>query len=197
MSYLLPRAALERLLSPALLFLDRVGVRPNHVSLLGAAGNVLAGVLAGRGELLGAGLAAWGFSVLDAVDGPLARATGRQSRFGSVLDAVLDRVSEAAVLGGLAYLYLRRGDQEGALLALVATVASFMVSYVRARAEVVGIPLREGLLARPERVFIIGLGLIINEVKAVLWVLAVAASLTAAHRLFLAHRRSRQEEEEA
>ncbi|MCS7276054.1 MAG: CDP-alcohol phosphatidyltransferase family protein [Dehalococcoidia bacterium] len=197
MSYLLPRAALERYLSPALLFLDRVGVRPDHVSLLGAAGNVLAGVLAGRGELLGAGLAAWGFSALDAVDGPLARATGRQTRFGSVLDAVLDRVSEAAVLGGLAFLFLRHGDQEGALLAFVAAVASFLVSYVRARAEVVGIPLREGLLARPERVFILGLGLIINEVKVVLWVLAVAASLTAAHRLFLAHRRTRQEEEEA
>ncbi|GBD12271.1 CDP-diacylglycerol--inositol 3-phosphatidyltransferase [bacterium HR24] len=193
MSYLLPRAALERFLSPALLFLDRIGVRPDHVSLLGAAGNVLAGVLAARGELLGAGLAAWAFSALDAVDGPLARATGRQSRFGSVLDAVLDRVSEAAVLGGLLHHFLQQGEEEGALLAFVAVVASFLVSYVRARAEIVGVPLREGLLARPERVFILGLGLIIDQVVPVLWVLAVAAAATAAHRLFLAHRRTRQE----
>ncbi len=195
MSYLFPRAALERLLSPALLLLDRAGVRPDHLSLLGAAGNVLAGVLAGRGELLGAGLAAWGFSALDMVDGALARATGRQSRFGSVLDAVLDRVAEAAVLGGLLFFFLRRGDQEGALLSFVAAVASFLVSYVRARAEIVAVPLREGLLARPERVFILGLGLIIDHVKIVLWVLAVAAALTAAHRLFLAHRRTREEGE--
>ncbi len=195
MSYLFPRAALERLLSPALLLLDRAGVRPDHLSLLGAAGNVLAGVLAGRGELLGAGLAAWGFSALDMVDGALARATGRQSRFGSVLDAVLDRVAEAAVLGGLLFLFLRQGDQEGALLSFVAAVASFLVSYVRARAEIVAVPLREGLLARPERVFILGLGLIIDHVKIVLWVLAVVAALTAAHRLFLAHRRTRKEGE--
>jgi CDP-diacylglycerol--glycerol-3-phosphate 3-phosphatidyltransferase len=195
MSYLFPRAALERLLAPALLRLDRLGVRPDHLSLLGAAGNLAAGVLAGRGELLAAGLAAWGFSALDLLDGALARASGRQSRFGSVLDAVLDRVSEAAVLAGLLYLFLRQGDQEGALLALVATVASFLVSYVRARAELVGLSLREGLLARPERVFILGLGLIIDEVKVVLWVLAVAAALTAAHRLFLAYLRIRREGE--
>jgi len=145
--------------------------------------------------LLGAGLAAWGFSALDMVDGALARATGRQSRFGSVLDAVLDRVAEAAVLGGLLFLFLRQGDQEGALLSFVAAVASFLVSYVRARAEIVAVPLREGLLARPERVFILGLGLIIDHVKIVLWVLAVVAALTAAHRLFLAHRRTRKEGE--
>jgi len=190
MSYLLSRRALERGLRPLVTALARLGLHPNALTLAGAAGNLVAAVLVAKGHFLPGGALVWGASALDLLDGALARATGRQSPFGSVLDAVMDRASEAAVLFALLFHFTSEGDQEGALLAFVAAVASFMVSYVRARAELAGAPMQEGIMARPERVFLLGLGLIIDRVKLVLWAIAVLASLTAAHRLLLAWART-------
>ncbi len=186
MSYLLPRQALERGLGPLVMVLSRLGVHPHVLTLAGGAGNLGAAVLVARGHFLAGGALMWGASALDMLDGALARATGRQSAFGSVLDAVVDRAAEAALFFALLFRFTAEGDREGALLAFVAAIASFMVSYVRARAELTGIAMREGVMARPERVFLLGLGLIIDHVKPVLWVLAVLASLTAAQRFLLA-----------
>jgi CDP-diacylglycerol--glycerol-3-phosphate 3-phosphatidyltransferase len=186
---LLPHSVPRRLTDPIVGVLHRAGVTPNHLTTLGLAGNVGAGVLAARGEFLAAGLLMLASSALDLLDGALARATGRASPFGAVFDSVLDRLSEAAVLGGLSYYYSQHDQQLEVALCFAAVVGSLMVSYVRARAQGHGFELREGLFTRAERVLLMGAALIIGQVaiEAVaiaLWVLAIMANATALQRLY-------------
>lgn len=190
MSSLLPRSLPRRLTDPIVSLLARLGITPNLLTLAGVLGNLGAAVLAGRGQFLAAGIVVLAASGLDLLDGALARATGRVSRFGSILDATMDRVSEAAVLFGLLVLFSGRGERQEVLLAGAALIGSFLVSYVRARAEMVGLPLREGYFSRAERVLVIGIGLIIDQVTIALWIVAIVANLTAAQRLLLAWRRA-------
>ncbi len=185
MSRLLPRSAPRWLTDPIVGALAGVGVTPNMLTLAGVLGNAGAAFLAARGDFLPAGIVMLAASSLDMLDGALARATGKATRFGSVFDAVMDRVSEAAVLFGLLYYFSDRGGREEELLIFVALAASFLVSYTRARAEIVDIPLREGLFGRAERVILLGIGLIIDQATVALWILAIAAGATAIQRLAL------------
>lgn len=185
MSRLLPHSAPRWLIDPIVGALSKVGVTPNMLTLAGVLGNAGAAFLAARGDFLPAGIVMLAASSLDMLDGALARATGKATRFGSVFDAVMDRVSEAAVLFGLLYYFSDRGGREEELLIFAAVVASFLVSYTRARAEVVDIPLREGLFGRAERVVLLAIGLMIDQATVALWVLAIAAGATAIQRLAL------------
>ena len=196
MPRLLPHSAPRWLTEPIVGVLAGVGVTPNMLTLAGVLGNAGAGVLAARGDFLPAGVVMLAASSLDLLDGALARATGKVTRFGSVFDAVMDRVSEAAVLFGLLYYFSDRGGREEELLIFAALVASFLVSYTRARAEIVDIPMREGLFGRAERVLVLGIGLIIDQVTVALWVLAVAAGVTAVQRLALVWLRARRSDEQ-
>ncbi len=196
MPRLLPRSAPGWLTEPIVGVLAGVGVTPNMLTLAGVLGNAGAAVLAARGDFLPAGVVMLAASSLDLLDGALARATGQVTRFGSVFDAVMDRVSEAAVLFGLLYYFSDRGGREEELLIFAAVVASFLVSYTRARAETVDIPMREGLFGRAERVLVLGIGLMIDQVTIALWVLAVAAGVTAVQRLALVWLRARSSDEQ-
>jgi len=163
-------------------------VTPNVLTLAGVIGNMTAAVLAADGRFLVAGILMLAFSSLDFLDGALARATGRATDFGSIFDAVMDRVSEAAVLFGLLVWFSNRGDRAEELLIFIAVASSILVSYVRARAEIVGIRLEEGLFTRAPRVVLLAAGLIIGQweedaITVALWILAVAASLTIVERL--------------
>ena len=128
-------------------------------------------------------------------------ATRRATDFGSVFDAVADRVSEAAVLFGLLVYFGDIGRTEDQQLTFVAVVASLLVSYIRARAEIVGVELREGLLSRAPRVLLISAGLILepywdvweSSVHIMLWVLVLMSTLTAAQRLVLVWLKTRWE----
>ncbi len=198
---LLPRRAPARLLDPIVSLLARTGVTPNGLSTAGFLGNVAAGAFAGGGWFLAAGLATLAASALDLLDGGLARATGRVTRFGAVYDSVLDRLSEAAVLGGLLYHYASgHGDTQMSGVVFAALVGSVLVSYVRARAQGEGIDLREGLFTRAERVLLTGAALIIGAawepaVRIALWALAVLANLTAAQRVLAVWQALRGERE--
>lgn len=198
MPSLLPRSAPAWLTDPAVDLLHRLGVTPNMLTLAGVAGNAGAGVLAGYGHFLLAGLVVLVFSSLDFLDGALARKTRTATEFGSVLDAVMDRASEAAVLFGLLVFFSDRGQQTETLLIFAAIVGSILVSYVRARAEIIGMKMREGVFTRLERVVLIGGALILadifNEMDVMtyaLWVLAVLANLTAVQRLAMVWQHSR------
>ncbi|MDA1004113.1 MAG: CDP-alcohol phosphatidyltransferase family protein, partial [Chloroflexi bacterium] len=127
-------------------------------------------------------------SALDMLDGAVARATGRASKFGALYDSVLDRASEAVVLFGIAAYALDRGSREQVLLAFAAVVGSLLVSYVRARAEGLGVALTDGLFRRQERVVLTAAGLILGLLRPALWILAVLSLLTALQRLILAAR---------
>jgi CDP-diacylglycerol--glycerol-3-phosphate 3-phosphatidyltransferase len=190
---LLPHTVPRRLTDPIVGVLARLGLSPNHLTLLGFAGNVGAGALAARGEFIAAGVLSLVASGLDLLDGALARATGRASAFGAVLDSTLDRLSEAALLGGLTFYFAQRGDREEVMLCFIAIVGSVMVSYVRARAENFGLDLREGLFTRPERVLVLSVGLIIDQTRIALWILAAVAGFTALQRLYVVWARFRRD----
>ena len=190
---LLPHTVPRRITDPIVSLLARLGISPNHLTLIGFAGNAGAGALAARGQFLAAGVLSLVASGLDLLDGALARATGRASAFGAVLDSTLDRLSEAALLGGLTFYFARRGDREEVMLCFIAIIGSMMVSYVRARAENFGLDLREGLFTRPERVLVLGVGLIIDQTRIALWILAAVAGFTALQRLYVVWARFRRD----
>lgn len=185
---LLPHRVPRWFTDPIVAVIARTGATPNHLTVLGFLGNVGAAVLAARGDFLFAGLVMLAASALDLLDGALARATGRVSTFGAILDSALDRLSEAAVLGGLAYYFAQRNQREEVVLCFAALTGSFLVSYVKARAEAHGLELPGGLFSRAERVLLLGGGLIISQVRIALWILAIMASATALQRLYQAWR---------
>lgn len=161
------------------------GITPNTISVFGFAGNVLAAWLITREELLMAGIVFLVFSALDMVDGAVARATGLASPFGAVFDAILDRASEALVLAACGWYFADRGEQVQAGFAYAAIFGSIAVSYMRARAEVAGMSMREGLFRRQERVGLLTLGLFFNGLTVVIILLAVLANFTALQRFWM------------
>lgn len=170
------------------------GVTPNMISLFGFGGNLLAAYLITEGQLLGAGIVYLVFSALDMVDGAVARAMGLVSRFGAVFDAVLDRASEALVLVACAWYFVDRGEQVQAGVTYASLFGSIAVSYMRARAEINGLSMREGLFRRQERVALLGLGLLFNGLGAVVWALAVLSNFTAFQRFAMIARSLRTSE---
>ena len=194
---LLPRRAPERLIGPLVRRLDALGVTPDMISYVAIAGNVGAAVLAANGQLVAAGIVMLFFSALDLLDGALARETGKASPYGALLDSVFDRVSEAVVLFGILIYQLDQGHSEESALIFVAMFGSLMVSYTRARAEGLGLELREGLFTRVERVVLLALALITPWLRLGLWILAVLSLLTAAQRFIVAARMLRQRDAEA
>lgn len=166
---------------PVARFLGSLGLTPNILTLSGLMVAGASAFLIAIGSLWSGGIVLLAAGVFDLFDGALARETGRVSRFGALLDSTVDRVSEAVVLLGLLVLYIDRGDTTGLILVYLALVGSLMVSYLRARAEGLGIECKVGLMTRPERVVLLGVGLIVGSwwMPAILVVLGTIASLTA------------------
>ncbi|MCX7622154.1 MAG: CDP-alcohol phosphatidyltransferase family protein [Thermomicrobium sp.] len=170
----------------------RTGLTPNQLTLVGLLLNAAVGAVIGSGELQWGGALLLVAGAFDMLDGAVARATGKVTRFGGVLDSVLDRYSEALVLGGLLAWFVRSdAGSVPVLLCYAAIVGSLLVSYVRARAEGAGIALTQGFFARPERVVVLALGLLLDRPLVVLWLLAVATNLTVLQRLWLVYRATR------
>jgi phosphatidylglycerophosphate synthase len=192
---LVPHKVSSRFTDPFVSPLASLGVTPNMISVAGFAGNLAAASLAAGGHFFAAGIVMLISSALDLLDGALARKTGTVTKFGAVFDSVLDRLSEAAVLAGLLFHFSQRpGHTEEMVLVVAAIVGSMMVSYVRARAEGIGLELREGLFTRAERVLLLAGALVIGfgVVRWALWALAVLSNLTAAQRLFAVWQKTRE-----
>ncbi|MCY3719594.1 MAG: CDP-alcohol phosphatidyltransferase family protein [Anaerolineaceae bacterium] len=171
------------------LALHRLGVSADAVTLAGFALTLLAALFIARGRLQEGGLLLLISLPLDALDGAVARAAQRDSRFGGVLDSTLDRYADAAMFAALVYYFASLGQMEHLALALLALVGSYGVSYVRARAGEAGIELREGLFTRLERALVLLLALLIPGLLLPgLWLLALGCNLTALQRLWLVHR---------
>jgi len=164
------REAFSRYLeSPATRLLVALGVSPDVLTITGFTIAIGAACLAGAGLFLAAGLVFLGASVLDMLDGALARATDRVNAGGALLDSVTDRLSEGALLIGLGVNAALAGMSQGRLIATVvlllsALLFSQMVSYIRARGEGLGMACKVGLMTRPERVMLLSLGLVLQGV---------------------------------
>jgi CDP-diacylglycerol---glycerol-3-phosphate 3-phosphatidyltransferase len=168
--------------------LGRIPVSPNQITVIGVALTFVAAVLAAFGYLRWAGVVLIFAGTFDILDGALARSSGRAYPYGAFLDSTLDRYSEGAIYIGLAaYFASTTGPlQRWLLLATVAALAgSFLVSYVRARAQSLGFTCESGLFARPERVVVTVVGLIFGGavLYGIVFLLAILTNLTALQRI--------------
>ena len=186
----LVRARLPRILNPVAGFLARLGVTPNQLTVIGLLLQVGIGVVLAAGYLRAGGILVLLLSPFDMLDGALARSTHRTSAFGAFLDSTVDRIAEAAIIGGLIVYLLRAGDSPGVVAAYLALVGSFLVSYTRARAEGLGLHGESGLVARPERLVLLALALILNQVVIGLWLLAALTFFTSLQRILHVHRQT-------
>jgi CDP-diacylglycerol--glycerol-3-phosphate 3-phosphatidyltransferase len=154
-----------------------------------------AAALAGTGHLFAAGWVVLLSGFFDIIDGALARHTERVTRFGGVLDSTLDRLSEAAILLGIMayYLYNPAVYREWIVMVIGMTmVASFLVSYIRSRAEAANIDCQVGLFTRTERVIILALGLLINQLTIILVIIALLSIVTVVQRLVHVYQKARK-----
>jgi len=123
--------------------------------------------------------------MFDTIDGRLARDSGRVSKFGALYDSTLDRYSEVIFFFGLAYYFIRMNMHINALVTAVALGGSLMVSYIRARAEGLGFECKVGVLQRPERVLLVGIGGLIHPAALLfsLYIIAIFSNVTAVVRM--------------
>ena len=172
---------------PVLGLLARTPITPSVITWFGFLVTIGAAALIVAGHLFAAGFVVLAAGFFDMLDGALARYTNKVTRFGAVLDSTLDRLSEAVLLLGILVLYAR--EQSVALILLVgaALIGSLLVSYIRARAEALGLECQVGFFTRPERVIVLALGLLLNQffeaLAIALAIVVVLSFFTVGHRL--------------
>jgi CDP-diacylglycerol---glycerol-3-phosphate 3-phosphatidyltransferase len=171
------------LLDPVAGFLNRLGIRPNTVTLIGLAGTVGCAVLIAFGHMTWAGLLLLVMGPVDALDGTLARLRNEASAWGAFVDSVTDRYSELVIFLGFSVYYLLHANPAGVLLAYLAAAGSVLVSYIKARADASRLDANVGLLTRVERYIVLIPGLVFNLPMAVLVIIAIFANFTALQRI--------------
>jgi CDP-diacylglycerol--glycerol-3-phosphate 3-phosphatidyltransferase len=165
----------RRMASRSIAGLARTRVSPNALTAAGVTLCVLAAVVVYfeyRNELLAFWLGAVLFvigSVLDILDGALARKSGKGTPFGAFLDSTTDRISEGFMLGAIALVFSRDGNEVALAFTIAAIAGSFLVSYTRARAEALGLKGDVGLGSRAERVVVIVSGLVLAPWGVLPW----------------------------
>lgn len=164
-------------------FFVRLGLHPNTMTILGLAGNLLAGLVLAHGYIHIGGILVLLMGAFDALDGAMARLKGENTIWGAFVDSVSDRYSELAIIGGVLWYFVHRGDAWGALLAYLAASGAVLVSYVRARAASLNMDVRVGLLTRFERYLVLAPTLALGFPKIGMAILAVGAHITALQRI--------------
>lgn len=191
------RPAVGRVIDPVARALLRVGVTPDAVTVAGVVGILIAAVTAAYGYLLVATIIATFAALTDLLDGAMARARGYSTRFGAFLDSSLDRVADGAVFASLAWWAARNEAWHAMFAALVVLIASQVTSYVRAKAESLGLTANVGIVERPERLIGIGVGGLCGGfgwdpgMYIVLWILAILSVVTVVQRFVVVYRQTR------
>jgi CDP-diacylglycerol---glycerol-3-phosphate 3-phosphatidyltransferase len=190
--YLMTRAAYAKLSRPVAKAALRAGFTPDTITILGTAGSVVAALtLLPIGQLWWGAVAVWVFVLADMLDGAMARERGGGTRFGAVLDATCDRISDGAVFCGLLWWAAFGLDSATLVVAtLICLVTSQVISYIKARAEASGLSGEGGLIERPERLSIVLAGTGLSGLfglpwllHGAMWVLAVASLVTLGQRV--------------
>ena len=186
-----------RFTEPLVRLLAKTSITPSAITWFGFLLTVGAAALIITEHLLVAGLVVLIAGFFDMLDGALARRTNQATRFGAALDSTLDRLSEAVLLLGILSLFLFTEERSAlftflskewaVLLVSVALIGSLLVSYIRARAEALGLECQAGLFTRPERVIVLVLGLLLNQIDNALTIalaiIVVFSFSTAGQRL--------------
>lgn len=190
------RAFFSRLFTPLAAALLKRGISPDAVTIFGTLGVVVGGVvLYPMGELWWGSVFITLFIFTDLLDGNMARQSGQSSPWGAFLDSSMDRIGDAAIFGGLILFFAGRGDDlVNAYLALLCLVLGFVTSYVKAKAESLGLRCEGGIAERADRLVVIlvatgfvGLFLPMWVLTAVLVLLALASAFTVAQRVAMVH----------
>ena len=164
---------------------SRIPVTANQVTMIGFIINVIAAVLVYRESFIAGGVVFLIGSILDVFDGAVARARGEDGPKGAIFDSVLDRTSEAIMFGAIALVFAHDGNEIALFAVIVALTGSFMTSYLRAKAESMGLDGTHGMMARAERVVLIAAALLFAPLGALPWgiiLLAILSAITVAQR---------------
>lgn len=178
------RKVFGKLLNSIAAFLYSLGFSPDLITILGVLGNILAAWFIANGNLFTGGLLVLVFGLFDAIDGSMARLKGGETRFGAFLDSVLDRYSEFAIFFGIFIYSLRDSNPVNCVLVFLATASSVLVSYIRARAQSLGVDTKIGILTRVERYLVIVPSLLFNRPEVGLWIIAILGNITAFQRMW-------------
>lgn len=190
----LSRATFSRVTTPVARTALRLGFTPDGVTIIGTAAAVLGALtLFPTGRLFAGTLVIWFFVMFDMLDGAMARQTGGGTRFGAVLDAACDRISDGAIFAGLLW-WAAFGLHSGSLVVatLICLITSQVISYIKARAEASGLRGDGGLIERPERLIIVLVGAGLTDLPVLpqpwalpvaMWLLALTSVVTVVQRL--------------
>src|SRR3954467_1611618 len=189
-----------KVIEPVAGWLVRRGVHPNTITVFGTLCTVAGGVIYAPGHIP-VGVWFLGLPALfDVLDGTVARRTGKSSTFGAFLDSTLDRVADGAVLGGLAVFYALNPVHHNVpmmAVCLVGLIGAYMTSYIRARAEALGLDAKVGMLQRPERVTLLSapqafFGLALNGwvLGVIIVILTVTAWITVVQRMMFVYQQT-------
>jgi CDP-diacylglycerol--glycerol-3-phosphate 3-phosphatidyltransferase len=189
------RALVSHVVNPTARFLLRAGVTPNAVTIAGTVGVLIGSYLGALGYLFWGTVVVTACALTDVLDGTMARMRGSSGRFGALLDSSMDRIADAAVFGAVTFYLHNQGNPYGGMVAaLVCLAAGQVVSYVKARAQSLGLNADVGLAERLERLLIVGVGGLLGAagfdwgLPVMLWILAVLSVVTVFQRLIHAAR---------
>ena len=178
------RLIFKGILDPIGAILNRLGLTPNVITLLGLAGTTVGAYLISQGKMTAGGIVLLISVLVDVLDGTMARLRGESSDFGGFVDSVSDRYAELITFGGLLYFFLSQENYPGMMITFVAASGSILVSYVKARAEGLGFTANVGILTRVERYIVLIPSLIFNQPFLAVALIAVLGNVTALQRIF-------------
>lgn len=194
------RVRFKHILDPIGAFLNRLGLTPNLVTILGLVGNTIGAFFLMQGNMRVGGLIILAMGPVDALDGTMARLRGESTKFGAFVDSVTDRYSELVIFLGLLLYYNQLGDSVNTLGVYLAAAGSVLVSYVRARAQSLEYEAKVGILTRAERYAVLAPSLIFKIPWVGIWIVAVLANITAFQRIIhvrqLAHAEMNENKDE-
>ncbi|UCD09521.1 MAG: CDP-alcohol phosphatidyltransferase family protein [Dehalococcoidales bacterium] len=182
------RRSIASYLTPAIIrFLSRTGITPNILTVFGFLVTLGASALILTGNQFPAGFVVIAAGFFDMLDGSLARNTNKVTKFGGILDSTLDRLSEAALMVSILIVFGIDGSIPGLWITSIALVSSMMVSYIRSRAEAMGIDCEVGIFTRPERIIVLAIGLLLsgfnNAMLITLGIISLFSVITVIQRL--------------
>lgn len=170
-----------------------LGIHPDLITLVGAIVVAIAALVAAQGHLFWAAIILIVGAPLDALDGAVARVMQRTDRFGALWDSTLDRYTDGFIFIGLAVYFSREGHDTGVFLSMAALLGSLLVSYVRARAEGLGLDCKVGIFTRMERIVLLLGMLITGWIVPGLWVMTIGTHITVIQRVWHVYRTLKQQ----
>ena len=185
------RGWFKGVLDPIGAFLNRIGITPNMMTMLGLLGNIIGAWFLSQGDMLLGGIFVLICTPFDALDGTMARLRGEANEFGAFVDSVTDRYSELFILGGLLYYFATHNDPISCIVVYTAAAGSVLVSYIKARADSLKFDANVGILTRMERYLVIAPLLLFNQPVIAVWIVAVLANITALQRFWRVRQQAR------